>query len=217
MGTARAPVTGSGLWPACRLSVSNWRDRGAAMASSSKVRPILAAAALVEDEKNRASGARFPFKKTAPSRRGFDFRPFRSAEPDRHVDLVALALYQKRDAAARAVHQAPQLVDRLHRLVVESENDVARLNSRPRRGTFGFLHEQAAFGFDLLAFFVGKRAQRQAELARLRLGLALGFCDFLRRGLAEGGVQLPRFALAPDLQAHRRSRPGLADDTGQVD
>jgi hypothetical protein len=40
------------------------------MASSSKVRPILAAAALLEDEKNRASGARFPFKKTAPSRRG---------------------------------------------------------------------------------------------------------------------------------------------------
>src|SRR5207244_12816323 len=93
--------------------------------------PIPAVGTLFEDEKTAPRRARFRFRKTAPSRRGLDFRPGRSAEPDRHVDLVALALYQKRDGAARAVHQAPQLIDRLHRLVVKGENDVARLDARP--------------------------------------------------------------------------------------
>src|SRR5207244_6625327 len=124
----------------------------------------LAVGTLFEDEKNRASKGAVSIQKTAPCRRGFDFRPGRSAEPDRHVDLVALALYQKRDAAARTVHQAPQLIDAFHGLVVEGENDVARLDARPRSGTFGLLYEQAAVGLDLLALFLGERAHRQAEL-----------------------------------------------------
>src|SRR5882672_6957950 len=143
------------------------------MASSSKVRPILAAAALLEDEKKPRLGGAVSIQKNRAVTARFDFRPLRSAEPDRHVDLVAFALYQKRDAAARAVHQAPQLVHAFHGLVVEGENDIARLDARPRRGAFGLLHEQPAFGFDLLALVLGQRAQRETQLARLGLRFAV--------------------------------------------
>jgi len=79
------------------------------------------------------------------------------------------------------------------------------------------LYEQAAFGFDLFALFLGERSQRETELARLCFEFAVRFRDFLRRGLAQGSVQLARFTLAPDFQIHRSSGAGLADDAGQVD
>src|SRR5207247_8458525 len=156
-------------------------------------------------------------RKTAPRGRGFESLRFRSTEPDRHVDLVALALYQKRDAAARAVHQAAQLVDAFHGLVVEGENDVARLNARPGSRAFGLLHEQPAFGFDLFALLLGQRAHRQTELARLGLRFAIGSGDLFRRGFAKRSAQLLCFALAPDLESHRGARAGLADHAGQFD
>src|SRR5260221_3976757 len=180
------------------------------------VRPILAAAALLEDEKNPRSEGR-GFKKTAPRKARFRSGPGRSTQPDRHVDLVALALYQEGDAAARTVHQAAQLLDGLHGLVVEGENTVAGLNARPGSGAFGLLHQQPAFGFDLFALLLGQRTHRQAELARLGFRFAVRPGYFFRRGLAERSAQLPCFALAPDLESHRGARAGLADNARQVD
>src|SRR6266545_7021140 len=43
MGAARAPVTGSGCWPACRLRVSNAGDFGPGMVSLGRARATFAA------------------------------------------------------------------------------------------------------------------------------------------------------------------------------
>src|SRR5712691_3001783 len=136
MGVARAPVTGSGLWPACRLSVSNCRDRGAAMMSSSEVRRILAGHMVCH---SRASGNPATLSgshwvpasagttaeiKTAPRRGAVPSSIRCSAQLDRHVDLVAFALYQERDRPARPVDEPAQLIGGFHGLVVEGEYHV---------------------------------------------------------------------------------------------
>src|SRR5262249_55925317 len=137
----------------------------------------------------------------------------RSAQPDRHVDLVALALDEQRDRALGLVDQALQLVHALQRLVVEREDHVARLHARARRRALGLLDQQAAVGLDLVALLFGERTHRDAELARLRLAAAAGVGprELLGRRLAERGGDLLGLALAPDLELHLRSGTRLAD------
>src|SRR5690242_19015788 len=143
------------------------------MASSSESGPI-----LTGSEKKPRPEARL-------------LRQERSAELDRHVDLLAFALDQQRDGAVRLVDDAAQLVDALEGLVVEREDDVAGLHAGARRGAFGAFDEQPALGLDLPALLLGQGPHRDPELALLRHASAdVGLRHLLARLLAERGGQL---------------------------
>src|SRR5205085_5814371 len=92
-------------------------------------------------------------------------RPVASADLHRHEDLLAVALDEQRDALRLAGDDAPDLLDRLHRLAVDRQEHVARLDAGTRRGARDVLDDEAGVDLGLALLLARQRPEREPELA----------------------------------------------------
>src|SRR5262249_13388450 len=114
------------------------------------------------------------------------------------------------------VEQTLELVDGLHRRVVDGDDHIAR----PDAGTFGgarnFLHDQAVVEVAAAHFVRGKRPHGNAELALTRAFLVTGAGDLFALEVAERRGQLLGAAVAPDFERDLRASLERRDHRGQI-
>src|SRR5882724_1012487 len=82
-----------------------------------------------------------------------------SAQLDRHKNLLTVALDQQCNGLRVPAHHAAHLIDRIGRLAIDAEQNVARLYSGAGRRPGGLFHDQAVVELSRTALLPGQRTK----------------------------------------------------------